>query len=114
MKKYLFMNETTKKAIIKSVEESFFNDDWRSALFPEQTDNDFIFAKKLTENGYFDFWIDGVLCVEGDYTYNGISFYLIIPSGTSKKTIEKVKSEIKNDRDVTFFNKYIVDLKIED
>lgn len=114
MKKYLFLNETRKKAIIKSVEETFFNNDWRSALFPEQTDNDFIFAKKLTENGYFDFWIDGVLCVEGDFTYDGVSFYIIIPSGTEKETIKKVKSEIKNDRDVTVFHQYIVNLKIED
>jgi hypothetical protein len=113
MKKYLFLNETTKKATIKSVEESFFDNDWRSVLFPGQTD-DFIFAKKLTENGYFDFWIDGVLCLEGDLSYDGISFYLIIPSGTEKETIKKVKSEIKYVRDVTVFHQYIVNLKIED
>ena len=114
MKKYLFLNETTKKAIIKKVSSTFFDSDWRSVLFPEQTDNDFIFAKKLTDNGYFDFWIDGVLCLEGDLTYNGISFYLIIPSGTEKDTIKKAKSEIKHDRDVTVFHQYIVNLKIED
>ena len=113
MKKYLFLNDTLKKGIIKTVGEDFFESDWRRELFPEDSKNDFTWAFKLSENDYFDFWLDGVLCIEDGYNINGVQFMLVIPDDQkiTKEVVKLVKRKIKQERDVTGFREYKIDLK---
>jgi len=112
MKKYLFLNDDLKKGIIKKVDEVFFEKNWREKLFPG-SNNDFTWAFKLSENDYFDFWLDGVLCIEDGYNVNGVQFMLVIPDDQkiTKEVVKLVKRKIKQERDVTGFREYKIDLK---
>jgi len=114
MKKYLFLNDTLKRGIIKTVDKDFVESDWCKDLFPEDSENNFTWVFKLSENGCFDFWLHGILCIENGYTVNGVEFILVIPNDQkiSKETINLVKRKLKQDRDITGFLQYKIDLII--